>query len=228
LNTANRKLPRNLFSSQVLNELRRDIILGKIPKSEKIIETTIAKQMKVSRGPVRNALYILEKEGLVTFLENGPTISNGFTLLDAEKLYELRAFLEFKAIELIFKNRQTNFQHIKYLNEELRKKRDDAIQFTQLDVDYHQEIMRLSGNKYLLQGWLSLHPMIEAILMVTNTRIRERGSVDWDKTYVIDHHENIMTALITGNLKEAILFLKEHLDIGEELIMEQLREIVKR
>ncbi|MBP1994011.1 GntR family transcriptional regulator [Paenibacillus eucommiae] len=221
------QLFRSFFSSQVVNDLRTNIITGKLPAGEKIVENAIAEEMNVSRGPVRNALAILEAEGLVTFLQNGRTVSSGFTLVDAEKLYEMRSFIELKAIELIFKDNLTDFQYIKQINEGLRKEKHNVANFTNLDVSYHFELMRLSGNKYLLQCWLSLRPLLETILMITNTQIREDDQEGFNKGYVIDHHEKITTALITGNFNEAILFLKEHLDTGKAVMIEKMSEILK-
>ncbi|MFD0714694.1 GntR family transcriptional regulator [Paenibacillus sp. GCM10027626] len=227
MNANKGQLSRSFFSSQVLSELRNAIISGKLPAGEKIVESSIAEQMGVSRGPVRNALFILENEGLITFLPTGRTVSNGFSLNDAEKLYEMRAFLELKSIELLFTEKALHFHQIKHINDELKKNQDDVSEFTRLDVSYHHELIRLSGNKYLLQSWLSLCPLIESVLTITNARFREKGADGWDKGYVIDHHEKILTALMTGNLGNALLFLKEHLDIGKQTMLGQLEEIVK-
>lgn len=220
------QLSRSFFSSHVLNDLRKAIVAGKLPAGEKIVESAIAEQLNVSRGPVRNALFILENEGLVSFLPNGRTISNGFSLADAEKLYEMRSFLELKAIELLFREEPRQFHQLKSINEQIRESRDDVEAFTRLDIQYHHELIRLSGNKYLLQSWLSLSPLIETVLTFTNSRFREKGADGWDKGYVIDHHEKIMVALISDSLSDALLYLKEHLDIGKQTILSQLEEIV--
>ncbi len=56
---------------QVISEkLRRDIIHGKIKSGEHIIENKIAKRLKYSRIPVREALMILEGEGFVEKFPN--------------------------------------------------------------------------------------------------------------------------------------------------------------
>jgi GntR family transcriptional regulator of gluconate operon len=222
----NSQLSRSFFSSRVVNELRKNIILGKIKAGDKIVETAISAEMQVSRGPVRNALFILESEGLVTFLPNGRTVSNGFSLTDAEKLYQMRSFIEFKAIELIFKQPQLDFHQIQHINDQLRQAKHDAVAFTNLDINYHYELVKSSGNNYLLQCWVSLRPLFETILLITNNRVRKEGIGGFDKGYVIDHHEKITAALIAGNFNDALLLLKEHLDTGQRAMIEKLREFL--
>lgn len=227
MKNSNGQLSRSFFSSQVLDDLRNKIISGEIAAGDKLVETKIASEMNTSRGPVRKALFILENEGLVSFLSNGRTESAGFSLTDAENLYEMRAFLEIKAIQLIFKRDQSNFQQIKQINNDLRKEINNVEKFTSLDINYHYELLRLSGNKYLSQCWLSLRPLIETILMLTNTQVRENENDIWDKGYVINHHDKITEGLLSGDLEQTILFIKEHLDKGKAFIESRLSVILK-
>lgn len=219
---SNSQLSRSFFSSRVVNELRKNIILGNIKAGDKLIETVISAELKVSRGPVRNALLILESEGLVRFLPNGRTEAIGFLLTDTEKLYQMRSILEFKAIELIFKQDNVSFLHIKNLNNQLRLVKNDVEEFTYLDLSYHYELVRLSGNPYLLQCWTTFRSLLETVLLITNSRVRVSGIGGLEKDYVLDHHEKITTALIAGNFNDALLCMKEHLDTGQATMMEQL------
>lgn len=226
VNVKKGQLSRSFFSSHVLTHLRRAIVSGELPAGEKLVETAIAEQMGVSRGPVRNALFILENEGLIRFLPNGRTVSNGFSLSDVEMLYEMRGLLELKSIEFLFRSHARPYEPMKLINDELRQNRADMEKFTQLDISYHEELVRLSGNKYLLQSWLSLSPLIETVLSITNERYTEKGVAAWEA--VIDHHERLMAAIVAGNLSDALLLLKDHLEIGKQTIIAQFEQDFQR
>lgn len=220
-------MPRSFFSSQVLEHLRKKIISGEIPAGENIVETKIASEMNVSRGPVRNALFILENEGLVSFLSNGRTKAVGFSLEDAATLYETRVYLEVKAIELIFQKKQKSFEHLRKINQELKTEMDHVEKFTNLDINFHYELMYLSGNKYLLQCWVLLRPVLETVLLITNTMARKDASEQWDKSYVSNHHDKILEALLLEDITLAVMSVKEHLSIGKSIMMKKLEELLK-
>ena len=61
---------KKILSEKVADMLRAKIINGEQQADSRIIESDVAKCMEVSRGPVREALKILEFEGLVTYESN--------------------------------------------------------------------------------------------------------------------------------------------------------------
>src|SRR5690348_4781916 len=71
-----RKLARSIYSGSVTAMLREAIISGQLAAGTALVERTLADQLQVSRGPVRNALYALEGEGLARTLPNGRMVVN--------------------------------------------------------------------------------------------------------------------------------------------------------
>lgn len=217
---------RSFFSSDVINMLRIKLILGEIKPGEKLVELKIAGELNVSRGPVRNALFLLEKEGLVAFLPNGRTEAIGFSLSDLDHLYETRSFLETKAVEEIFSAGSPNLNNIHSLNASMQKELSHVLQFTNLDLQYHLELVSLSGNKYLVQAWQSLRTTLETILLITNTQIRRKNNYRLDKGYVLAHHNQITEALSQGDRDRTIALVKEHLATGKLIMQERLGSIL--
>ena len=77
---------KKILSEKVADMLRTKIINGELQADSRIIESDVAKCMEVSRGPVREALKILEFEGLVTYESNkGCRVTN----LSMEDAYEI-------------------------------------------------------------------------------------------------------------------------------------------
>lgn len=59
------KIPQTLLRDQIVNAIRDAIIQGKFKPGEKIPEQELAEQLGVSRTPIREAIRILEQQGLV-------------------------------------------------------------------------------------------------------------------------------------------------------------------
>src|SRR5699024_986033 len=93
------KVQRKLIWQQVLEDLRKKIILDEIKGGEHLKEAELSNQLGVSRGPIREAIVQLEKEGLVQTLKNGRTKVIGFTIKDVDDLYYSRIIIETAAIE---------------------------------------------------------------------------------------------------------------------------------
>src|SRR4051812_28923158 len=101
INKYDEPLARALHTKEIVKQLRTDIILGKYRPGTRIIEATIAKQMGISRAPIRTSLQMLAQEGLVLNLSNGGTEVVGFSVKHFVDLFDLRLMLEKKALELI-------------------------------------------------------------------------------------------------------------------------------
>ena len=78
----------------VLGELRNAIFIGHIKPGDRLVETTIANAMGISRTPVREALRQLESEGLAINIPRKGTIVKGICVEDAREIYEIREVLE--------------------------------------------------------------------------------------------------------------------------------------
>lgn len=82
------KVSKNL-SEQIAGYLRVKIIRGELAPGERILEAKLAEKMDVSRGPIREALRILEKTRLIELTpRRGARVTN-LSLIDVESLYDV-------------------------------------------------------------------------------------------------------------------------------------------
>lgn len=93
-------IPRQSLTSAVADKLRDEIIRGRIPEGAQLRQDAIAKQYKVSRIPVREALRQLHAEGLITILPNRGAIVPALSPDDIEELFTIRALLEPEVLKL--------------------------------------------------------------------------------------------------------------------------------
>ncbi|MBW1715253.1 MAG: GntR family transcriptional regulator [Deltaproteobacteria bacterium] len=85
----------------VLDYLRTKIITGELAPGQKLNEMELSSGLKISRGPLREALRILEQEHLVVSLPRKGCYVAGISIEDFIELYEAREMLECYAIDLI-------------------------------------------------------------------------------------------------------------------------------
>ncbi|MDI6600482.1 MAG: GntR family transcriptional regulator [Thermoanaerobacteraceae bacterium] len=84
----------------VFEELRNAIFKGELKPNQRLIEEDIAKQMGISRTPVREALRMLENEGLVVHVPRKGVLVTGFSNEDIDEIYRIRGVLEGLAASL--------------------------------------------------------------------------------------------------------------------------------
>lgn len=82
------------LTDRVLAALREAITNGRLPAGARIKQEHVAAELGVSRTPVREALHLLEQEGLVRLVPRRGALVQGFTGADVRELYELRELLE--------------------------------------------------------------------------------------------------------------------------------------
>lgn len=91
--------PRGV-ADQAYRRIRQAIVEGRYPPGHRLVEQRIAEELSLSRTPVREALHVLEAEGLVVAERNKGSTVRSLTADDVHDIYELRARLESLAAEL--------------------------------------------------------------------------------------------------------------------------------
>ena len=85
---------KSSLRDQVFQKLRSDILSGRYQPGDELVESTVGKELGVSRTPVREAIRQLELEGLVELIPNKGTIVNGISAKDVQDIYCIRSKLE--------------------------------------------------------------------------------------------------------------------------------------
>lgn len=96
--TAGRVEPQNVDA--VHDRVRRAILRGELPPEGVVSQVQLARDLGVSRTPLREALRMLQREGLIESEHNRRVRVAGFSLPDLEQLYIMRVTLESAAIRL--------------------------------------------------------------------------------------------------------------------------------
>ena len=85
---------RETLKSQVYEYLKENIIYGNIKPGDRLIEEKISEELQVSRSPIREAVRMLEKDGLLSVNKSGGVTVVEPTIEDYRNLYECRVEIE--------------------------------------------------------------------------------------------------------------------------------------
>ena len=181
------------LSDEVVVRLRDAIVNAKIAPGERLREEILASSMGVSRGPVREAIQRLEREGLVIIHPNrGATVAR-LSREDLDEVYSLRRSLERLAMrEAIRKADAEHISQMSALVDEMAA--SSAVSITpqlaaDLDIRFHEALVESTGHKRLIRTWMDLRPQIHLFLLsrtVANPDFRE---------HLVRSHTEILNAI---------------------------------
>ncbi len=213
---------RESYSEQITNTLRDLIVRGALAVGERLVEISLAKQFGVSRGPIREALWQLETEGLAVSRGSG-TYVVGISVSDVDELYALRDAIETLALTLAMKKaKQDEWDVLDPIVARLKAAADagnvDAV--AQADIDFHRSIYSLSRNRRLTEVWDRYAPILTTLL-----RISIEGHADLQDP--ASRHHRLVEVIRSGNLEKAVAELKDHLQDSHRRTLSVKRSMTK-
>lgn len=200
-------IQREALGSQVATALRDAIAAGELLRGERLIEVELAEQFGVSRGPIRDALRILQVEGLVESLPTGMMVA-GIDHESIGELYSLRGAIEGLAVRLAVARRgDGNYQKIERHVELMERAAaaDDPAGFAQADVAFHNEICVASGHRRLADVWQRYEPIMMTLLRLTI-------SLDQDLASSAAKHRALLELIKAGETEAVETELAAHLE----------------
>ncbi|NLW06421.1 MAG: GntR family transcriptional regulator [Clostridia bacterium] len=207
-------LQRRLLREDIKKYLLDAIINGELHPGERLVETRIAKKLKVSQAPVREAIRELESIGLV---ENRPyqgTFIRKLTRKQVEEAYEVRKLLEEAAARRAAKF--INAEHISRLAQLVEEMREAAHQglrsvFVEKDIDFHALIFKVAQNELLYEIWSNVR--LGSFTEFT-THLSKRTLPD-----LAERHNSILEALKAGDADLAATQAGLHIaELAEEIL----------
>lgn len=136
----------------VAEAIRQALLEGRFKPGEDLSEVAIAKEMNVSRGPVREALLILAQQGLITHSQNHGFSVLGFADRDHTEIDEVRLQLETLALTLARANVTANeLKRVQAANDGMASvfRGNRSPEWVRAETEFHGLIWRLSGNRWL-------------------------------------------------------------------------------
>jgi len=194
------------MKDQAYETLSYWIITGELQPNTRLNIYDLSELLGISRTPVREALLRLEKDGLVLMKANSWTIVAPINLEEAEHIYSVIIALEKLALQQAFIHLQKeDLIELKSLNENLKRafQTNDFFDILQKDNEFHNKIIKLSGNNEIFPIIDSLKKRIQRMELYFFKNAREK-----EKSY--EEHLEILKALEEKDLEKSIRALKHN------------------
>ncbi|MCR5271560.1 MAG: GntR family transcriptional regulator [Lachnospiraceae bacterium] len=219
------KLNENAFlplRDVVFNTLREAILRGDLKPGERLMELALASKLGVSRTPIREAIRMLEQEGLaVTIPRRGAQVA-GMTEKDMEDVLQIREALDILAAQIACeKMTDEELVDLRKAAERFKEctKADDVRKLAEADVEFHDVIYNATDNPKLINLLSNLREQLY--------RYRVEYLKDESKyKELIDEHEKIVQGFETKNMEILSGSMKEHVEGQASAMRKVIRDQV--
>ncbi|MFN8058540.1 MAG: GntR family transcriptional regulator [Vicinamibacterales bacterium] len=189
---------------QIADRLRRAIVTGRLRPGTVLVETALAEQLNVSRAPIREAVQILESDGLVETVAYKGKRVKPLTVREVVETCEMRTAFEVTAVRRIL----THGTSVDTLWEPCRAMEaaagaGDREALVAADEAFHRMLIGLSDHQLLAQLWAGLYLRIHQIMALRNDR-------DVNLADIAANHPPIVRALGARDAALAERLISEH------------------
>lgn len=200
-------IERQTVTSMTRDAIRERILHGVYPAGEPLRQDAIAEQLGVSRIPVREALRLLEAEGLVTFNPHRGAIVSTLSVAEIQELYELRAEIEADLIT----------RAVPHITDEQIDRAEDVLDAYEsalrngqvagwggLNWKFHSTLYA-SANRPVTMG------VVHRLHQHTDRYSRMQLALTHGEARAIREHRQIAAALRRRNAKRAATLMRQHI-----------------
>ena len=205
--------PRSL-AEDAADRIREQILDGGFKQGEHLVEATIAEQLNISRGPVREAFKLLRAEGLQKEEPRRGTFVVSLTAHDVREIYGLRAALEGRAGRMIARSQDpTVLARLRALADEIDRAVDagDAVAASRADLAFHEGLCELCGNSRIHEVFMRYVPTLRGLLRLDEHVLRSLDEIS-------RQHRPLVEAIEAGDEETAARLLNEHAEHAGGLI----------
>ena len=165
------------LKDRVYENLKLMIITGKLEPNRHLLEAELSEMMKISRAPIREALNILEKEGLVTIIPRKGAQVSSISKEEVENIWEIRSVLEpYAARNASQKRKEKELCEMEDKFKKILQEPYDFADYLNADLELHELLYKHLDNKML----------IEIIVMVRQNSLRIRNFAEGHSAFTKD------------------------------------------
>lgn len=193
----------------IAERLRAAILTGHFGPGERLPEEQLARTIGVSRGPVREALVKLEREGLIVIHRNRGAFVARLSREDLDEVYTLRVAIERLAVQRFVANAtEADLDRLQAVVDRIAAILPRGIteqEAAELDLEFHDIIYRAGGHRRLYETWATLKPQIHVLLLNRNVAHEDFRDM------VVSSHQEILDAMRSRDETRAIELTMDHL-----------------
>jgi len=189
---------------QIAEQIRSDIISGDLAPNTKLNEKELADRFGLSRGPIRDVILQLTKEGLLISKNNcGASVNSVLDTKTQKLMIKLRREIEVFALDQLHdKLTEKDFSELDSILEELQQALDDNdyTAVTKIDISFHHYLIDKAGGDELVNIW---YPYV--------MRMRLNYKRITTSEQCVNEHRAILDALRDGDIARASKAIKANI-----------------
>ena len=205
--------PRSL-TEDAADRIREQILTGGFRQGEHLVETRIAQQLNISRGPVREAFKLLRAEGLLQEEPRRGSFVVRMAPEDVRGIYGLRAAIEGRAAKVVAARHDLPaLDHLASLVDAIDEAvaRNEASAVFAADLAFHAALVTAAGNPSLEEVFSRYVPRMRALLRLDEHVYRRLDDI-------AKEHRPLVEAIRQGDAARAAALAEEHCDHAGDLI----------
>jgi DNA-binding GntR family transcriptional regulator len=201
-------IPKGTLGESAFEVLRDAILTGRLFSGQRLVETKLAAELGISRGPLREALALLQKDGLIEVVPRRGRFVLAFTEPAVEEFYRLRLVLETYAVGLVIES--LNDEKLRFLEraaQRLERAEEVGVanKVIAADLEFHESLYDLSGHQLLRAIWKDT--MASKLRLLIHLTVRDK----YDPPPKASHGA-LVAAIRRRDLKAAEEFVADHID----------------
>jgi DNA-binding GntR family transcriptional regulator len=209
----------------VVDHLRSGVLQGRYAPGQRLVEADLTQDLRVSRGPLREAFRRLSAEGLLEIVPNRGAMIRRLTLREMRELFQIRVGLETLAARLAAEamtdlaTKETFERDIKPIWDD--RPRAPGADYIDENHQFHDAVVTASGNKQLLGLTRQLRlPVL--MYQLAGTLKAENIAAS------LSEHRAIARAILAGDAKLAEKNVRDHLTRAMDVVEEMPHQVFAR
>lgn len=203
----------------------RRMLSGELPAGMPLSEASLARELGISRTPLREVTRRLAAEGFLRHIPNRGSMVAEFSKRDIAELYELREALEVYAVGKAAEHmlRPQDLQHLQQLIEDVLILREDLVasgepelttgqmqRFVQIDLNFHATLVRAAANRRLLKAFADTRVLLNIFAL------RRRGHGATQLAEIHGYHGEILAAVVRRDSETAMRLMRDHIRLSQK------------
>lgn len=201
-------IDNRMLSDQVATFLFRELTFGRLLPGQRINEAELARQLGISRNPIREAVRRLEERGLLISAPRRGTFVRSFSRSDIDDIFSFRRVVEAFAIEQALpRMSDDDLDRIAGFVDAMvaAADADNEIALVENDLAFHLEICKLSANRQTLRAFVEIQAEVQMLITMAEQRFESLQAAAVD-------HWPVVEALRSRDIGKSIEAIHFHID----------------
>jgi DNA-binding GntR family transcriptional regulator len=210
-------ISKQTLGDGVAGQLREEIVSGDLPPGAMLAEIPTAERLGVSRVPVREALLVLERDGLLVFDQRGRCRVRTLTARDFEEIYDARLLLERESFRLAAMRHTAEQLAAMRRNIVRMQKARSVVRLTLLDIEFHELIVEAADHARIAHLWAIMRGQIQVFTASLQRQLFE--TLDSVRETSVVAHRECLDVIASRNAAAAAEAARKHLQTWREWLL---------